>query len=239
MHPELSTEVDFALKSTPANIIPLMKELGLSLSIHQSTLSSEDVFITKHRPNMSGHLSICAPGIHEGYSTGESLRELSISEPETATKTSFRVSLDPEESKIAHLTTHLDILPSKCQDLLRSGAAVSVQQLSPFRIAINLGSGSFRQQISLPIPLQMTGGKTRIARKSSYIEYIAPAASKNSLSVRPESVFPMVLREIPTLRNLHYVKLDQLPVLDLKSKSKIAWIITHVGSMFSVQERQE
>lgn len=188
---------------------------------------------------MSGHISICAPTIPEGDLTGESLHELSISEPETATKISFHVSLDPEELKIAHLTTHVDILPSKCQELLRSGAAITVQELSPFRLAINLGWGNFRQQISLPMPLQMTGGKTRIARQSSYIEYVAPAASKNSLLVRADSVFPMVFREMPTLRNLHYVKLDQLPVLDLKSKSKIARMTTHLGSMFSAEERQE
>ncbi|KAL1962427.1 hypothetical protein VTN77DRAFT_9698 [Rasamsonia byssochlamydoides] len=239
MRPDLSTEVDFALKITPVSVMALADELGLFLSIHQSTLASEDVFITRYRPNMSGHVSICAPTTPEYPIASES----SVNEPLSNQSTSacatvsFRVSLDPE-LKIAHLTTHLDVLPSKDQELLRSGAVISVQQLSPFRLAIDIGS-DFRHQISLPIPLELTGGKTRIARKSSYIEYIAPVAAKDSLSVRPESLFPTVLQETPTLRNLPYVKLDRLPILNIKDKSNLEWMNPHVGSMFSARERRE
>jgi hypothetical protein len=46
-HADLSTEVIFALKSTPTSML-LTRELGMFLEIHKSILAGKDVFITLH-----------------------------------------------------------------------------------------------------------------------------------------------------------------------------------------------
>ena len=47
----------------------------------------------------------------------------------------------------------------------------------------------------------------------------------------------------PTLQNLHYVKLDRLPILDVEkdksSKKKLEWLNPHLSFMWSARERME
>src|SRR5436853_7044237 len=53
-HADLSTEVIFALKSTPTSML-MASELGMFLEIHKSRVGGKDVFITRHRPGTKGH----------------------------------------------------------------------------------------------------------------------------------------------------------------------------------------
>lgn len=54
---DLSTEVIFAPNQSLYSFAAFGNKLGLELAISKSTLASEDVYITKNRPNMSTHVS--------------------------------------------------------------------------------------------------------------------------------------------------------------------------------------
>ena len=50
--------------------------------------------------------------------------------------------------------------------------------------------------------------------------------------------FPVVLLgKMATLWNIHHLKLDRIPALDISDGHKLEWITTHVLSMFSDRER--
>lgn len=56
-----SCKVVLGLKSTPLNLMDWGKILGTSLTIYESAVDKQEVFITKYRPNMTGHMSVlCA-----------------------------------------------------------------------------------------------------------------------------------------------------------------------------------
>lgn len=236
---DLSTRVVFALKSTPHSLMKLGKHLGMFLDIYRSTLISEDVFITQYRPNMSRHISICAPKKElDGATDSLKLEQLPIQTRET--KLSFHVELDEKTSKVKSLTTHVDLLSTYQQEVLRGGATVLVKFVTPHKIMLEVNSGAFRHHVDLPMPLLMTGTKTRVARKSSYIEFIAPVASPEHLLPRPDSIFPIgTFNSIPLPKNVDYLKLDQLPIIDTRNASKLQWLIPSVATMFSGREKME
>jgi hypothetical protein len=241
-HADLSTEVVFALKSTPTSIL-LARELGIFLEIHKSILAGKDIFLTKNPPNLEGYMPVlsnpkdCDPIPAEFVQQVVGSKAASDSQ---AAKVSFHVSLDSEVTKIDTLNIHLDLASTDGEDLLRSGSIINIKQLSPFRVQLKVGSGQFRQEVQLPVPLAMSGGKTRIARKSCYVEFVAVVASPALLSGRTDSTFIVLLqRGIPLLENLPYVQLDCLPTLDVRRSLELAWMTTHLSGMWSARERSE
>ena len=246
-YPDLSTEVIFQLKDTPAVLLNLSQELGKSLVLQLSTLASDDVFVTQHRPHMSGHMSVWCGSIAKLVMPDEedTLSTRCTPKPDVdAIKTTFRVQLHPQQSALTCLTTRLDLLAAEHQDLLRGGAIVNITQPSSFILAIDIGSGALSRRVALPVPLQNTGGKMRIARKSSYVEFIAPTASPQELSGSAECLLPIHFTNdrIPALQNLHYVNLDRLPMLaigDSSSMKKLEWLNPLLASMWSAHERVE
>ncbi|KAK2867969.1 hypothetical protein FQN49_003287 [Arthroderma sp. PD_2] len=226
--PDLSTQVSFALKTTPTTF-KLLGELGMNLKIHESTLAGDDVFITRYRPKMKSHISI-----------GPSENRLIKSREVDRAELKFHLLLNSEQSKATSLTTRVSIISPHYQDILRQGAEVQVDQISPYKISINFQGKPFYQNIQLPLPVLMANTKTRVARKSSYVEFIAPIASTGALAHRPDNIFPVEIYEnTPILRNLDYTALDKLPILDLENKSKIRWLNPLVSDMFSDRERRE
>lgn len=57
-HGDPAARVVFALKSTPNSIAHFSSKLGFSLHLHASKVGGKDVFVTKYRPNVEGHLSV-------------------------------------------------------------------------------------------------------------------------------------------------------------------------------------
>lgn len=226
---DLSTEVIFALSHSPHAIANFGSRLGLDLAISRSTLASEDVYITKHRPNMSTHISFS--GIAATSPVPEPVRD--------ETQIQFHAQLTTDQSRLASIMAHVDIAPGKLQDTLRSGAGIQVSQVSTFEISISFTNGTMVKRVQFPIPISITGGKTRIARKSSYVEYIAPVPSQKENFARPDSLYPIVQEKgLLGLRTPHYVSLDQSPILGRQSPSQMSWLSPRLADMFSVRERK-
>ncbi|KAA6408388.1 MAG: hypothetical protein FRX48_08130 [Lasallia pustulata] len=59
LEPHAAT-VAFGVQSTPQSMRTFMNRLGVNMNIYQTMLGNEDnVYITKYRPNHSGHASVC------------------------------------------------------------------------------------------------------------------------------------------------------------------------------------
>lgn len=233
---DLSTEAMFALNQSPHSIAMFSDKLGLELAISKSTLAGEDVYITKNRPNMSTHMS-CS-GISPSVQDAKPSSTPSGSGKD-ATSIRFQAQLTPDRSKLASVMAHVDILPGQLQGVLRSGAGVQASQVSSFEILISFDKGLLVKKVRFPTPITTVGGKTRVARKSSYIEFIAPVPAQKEVAARPDSLYPMAQEKGSIgLRTPHYVSLDVLPILSRTNPAGMSWLIPRVSDMFSLRERK-
>lgn len=57
-HGDPACGIMFGLKSTPANLASCGTKLGMMLYLHKSSVGQKDVFVTRYRPNMTGHESM-------------------------------------------------------------------------------------------------------------------------------------------------------------------------------------
>lgn len=233
---DLSTEVIFALNHSPHAIANFGSRLGLDLAISQSTLAGDDVYITKNRPNMSTPISF------SGITAASSPAPEPEPEPNN-TRVQFHAQLTTDQSRLESIVAHVDIAPGEVQDTLRSGAEIQISQTSSFEVSISFTDGALIKQVKFPIPITTTGGKTRIARKSSYVEYIAIVPPQKGISALPDSLYPIVQEEdekkkLPGVRTPHYVSLDQSPILGRQNPSQLSWASPRLADMFSARERK-
>ncbi|OAL70018.1 hypothetical protein A7D00_5547 [Trichophyton violaceum] len=235
LNPDLSTNIFFGLKTSPVTV-QLVGKLGMNLAIHESTLANNDVYITRCRPNMRHQVT------ENSEITPLTSSVVSSDSPKhmEGVELTFHLELGSDCSKAVLLTTRLDVTSPKYQDILRQGAAVLVEQISPYKINVKLGGKPFHSNIRLPFPILSVNTKTRIARKSSYLEFIAPIASTGDLTQCLDNVFPIDLYENgPILRNLDYTALDKLPILDVRDSSKLDWVKLLSSDMFNDKEGKE
>lgn len=111
------------------------------------------------------------------------------------------------------------------------------------RASIKIGD-ELNSSVCFPVPVDQIRHKARIARKSSYVEIEAPLwnpLSETSLTL----LFPIVPPNKPPRKPFEpvpwtatKVKLDTLPVIDMKDKKRMEWLTTHASMMFSTKERQ-
>ncbi len=73
----------------------------------------------------------------------------------------------------------------------------------------------FQNQVCFPAPVLQTRSKLWLARKSSYIEIVAPIACPESQDHLQQFMYPTFLdKSCPVNWNLPRLNLDRLPVLD-------------------------
>ncbi|KAF1846230.1 uncharacterized protein K460DRAFT_386537 [Cucurbitaria berberidis CBS 394.84] len=194
--------VMFGLKGTTANAAHFSPSLGEHLHLHTSAVNRKNVFVTRYRPNMTGHASVqCAAPSAKTHDEDVAI--------------TVRPCFDDTSSRIISLHTRLDIISVDVKTALQSAAAVEVELSNPYSLIIKVGS-AFRKVLELPLPLDGARGKTKVARKSLWIEYSAPVAQPSLLASRPDSVFSiqMTPSSKPLLDHLHYVLPDVLPKMN-------------------------
>ncbi|KAF2678823.1 hypothetical protein K458DRAFT_480637 [Lentithecium fluviatile CBS 122367] len=213
-----SCRVIFALKSTPASMKRFAQKLGMFLTLHESAVGKKDVFVTKHRPNTSGHNSIDCTTIP---------RDKNVTDIDTYIQPCIAYN------RIVSLTTHFDLIRREHTALLQSDAQVEFTLPDPTTLVLNIG-GRALHQIELPIPLNGAKGRGKVARKSSWIEYTAPLADTVMIAIRPDSVFPAKIsrRGDISLDHLHYVHPSVLPILHVgKEITQAHWIARHSSTL--------
>lgn len=130
--------------------------------------------------------------------------------------------------KISSLRVNCGELSNKVKKLLQGGAEVDIQLPNPFLLVLDIGRGQFREELELPMPLSGDRGKGRISRNSYWMDYTAPVAELNTLTKRPDMVFPLGLTSTGiTLDNLHYISPDVLPILDIEINKNVSWLVFH------------
>lgn len=162
-------------------------------------------------------------------------------------------------SQVQSLQVRYNFQSGAVKDALQITAKVVIELHSPFSLVMSIGD-NFRHELKLPLPLDHAEGKTKIARKSLWIEYIAPVAKHSMLAARPDSVFPMYRdeqyvtnggstarllthhRTTLVLENLHYLSPDVLPKVFVgKNNSQANWVLhcTRLETSTSAEEYAE
>jgi hypothetical protein len=231
-----TTQVIVGVQRTGQNAVLFSPMLGPHMSVFECPLQDQNhVFITRHSPRQTGYHVVGASG------PGGSLESLSIG---CASTVKFTAVVDTTRGDINAITGHIDFQSQEVKAILEEKAPVDVRQSSVAAIDIVLGENSFRHTLHFPIPVLKEGSKTRIARKSSYIEVIAPVADPATAEPLDGFLFPTALAKpkpnfasIPATLNIPHLNLDSLPILDVSDKSAIRFLTTFASFTFSARER--
>jgi hypothetical protein len=193
--------VKFGWKSTPANLATCGKKLGMMMCLHESAVGRKDVYITKYRPNMVAHASMpCTiPSRDTGKLFNFSAQNLHVLNK--SVEEDVAVTIQPgfhiKTARAAVVKARYDIKSLIVQKALQSAVTVECTLLNPFTLVLKIGD-AFHHTLKLPLPLDGSRSKVRIARKSLWVEYQAPVADPALLSSRPDLVFPV-------MRDMQYV----------------------------------
>jgi hypothetical protein len=224
------------LQSTPHAAVSFAKTLGLELRIFETTLGDDrKVHITRFMPNMSSYpiFVACSNNL-----------ERSSSSAEVPFRTTIAANMAANGSQIVDLTCKIDFVSVAAKTKLADkDSLVELKCNSPLVTEVVVGR-KIKCQALFPVPVSASRSKLRIARKSSYIEVVAPVLRPLDGDASPEFMFPLsiipkaAVQETmqPVNWNMPYVTLDALPILDTKKTAKMQWLTIHASLMFSSRE---
>ena len=231
-----TAQVSLDVQSTPHSASILSKALGPTMKIHKTSLGDEaNVFITRYRPHQSDHASLRqSTHVPEGKT----------SESKFSTFDNFfTAELHPITSRISKLVGRATVLSEEARLALVNNGTIITDQISPMAISITL-STNYRFDLQFPAPVCASRGTVRIARKSGYIEVVAPVLHPLAKDRFSNFLFPTTLvgmgtlkQDVPLNWNMPYLNLDRLSELDTSMTSQMKWLITHTSLMFSSRER--
>lgn len=145
---------------------------------------------------------------------------------------------DKSGSVVARQVLHSE----KGRQLLAEKAPITIKQSGPYSIDIVFGKkkDTTIYTVSYPTTVTSVGSKTRIARKSGYVEVIAKAPTPDASAIS-DMIFPSTLSSdgVPVSLNLPSLNLDSLPLLDISDETANKWITTLTSFQFSSRERSE
>ncbi|KAL0950292.1 hypothetical protein HGRIS_010271 [Hohenbuehelia grisea] len=208
---------------------PLFNKLGPGLSLFSADLTSEFVYISRGRPNFPRELAILAKTFPS--------KDVSASENGDIRLT---VELDDETRKPCLLKMRIVITDPKAKASLQSGATLFVTQVAPYTVSITFKN--YRRSIHFPVPVDGRHLKTRIARKSLYIEVHAPPSTFDIPASRYDHFSPILTTSYPALSCISRLKLDSMPIVDTEgtgSKRSLTELVAHTIMAFSDHEMGE
>ena len=146
------------------------------------------------------------------------------------------VKLNPSHKAI-HLQSHMGFPKDSAESkALSSGAEVMVVEHSPNTLMLRIGS-SLTRQVVFPFPIQGSHSKTRIARKSSWVEVTVPIFTAldgdrfdSWTQMRFETGRPPLCWSIPRVR------LEAQPLVSIPKKGDSSWLRTFMGTTISDAE---
>ena len=227
----LAARVGFGVMSTPQSTRTFTKHLGMEMKFYETRLDNEDsVFVSKFRPHQRGLPRVCSNSRFSEVPSNE------LSAPFKVTVSSI---VNIEGGSIKAFCGRLDLKSDDLKETLRSGAEVQKHQSSARDITIAIGADFLKHQLHFPTPVVEARAKLRIARKSSYVEVIAPVATFLDQDPFPDFMYPLFLNQSPPVNwVVPCLDLTGLPVLDLRRKKDLEWLNLHITFMFSARERK-
>lgn len=133
-------------------------------------------------------------------------------------------------------TIRIDIIEGN-KDRLTAGQKVDMVQNSPCTLCVIIGNS--KTEIAIPFPTHHSISRLRIARKSGWIEVVAPFATSFSGSPFNFEKFPVIKESNGGYYSWNLSRLSHrlLPQLNLSTTNDLRWINTYSSSAFSVGER--
>ncbi|KAK1753113.1 MYND finger [Echria macrotheca] len=221
------------LKPLPEIVNFFSKSLGGLYLCRAELHDDTQVLISQHAPGHTGY-RVVGSGALPILSC---LENLSISTPSPVA--GFTVEIDPQAGDISAVTGHIDITTDEGKKLLTDKVPIELQQSSPFTIDIVFGKRSLVVPMTFPIPVSKESSKTRVARKSCYIEVIAPVATHHNSTCLEDFIFPTVLSPHGAVSalNIPHTNLGTLPILAIDGKENKRFMQILPTLMFSARER--
>ncbi|QUC17142.1 uncharacterized protein UV8b_01383 [Ustilaginoidea virens] len=206
--------------------------LGVDMTVFETSISAaSDVFVTSMMPGQTGHRVVCG-----------GLQPLKVVEDDAGAGFAEKLLLEvpASESHFTTITGRLDISPDKARKLLQDKAPIALRQNDPFTVDVLFGAKKLSHTLHFPLPVTQAGNRLRVARKSGYVEVVAPIASPNESAILSDFVYPTRLNTVglPAALNASHVNLDALPILDLTKKSQMQWLVTLGSLQFSSREKK-
>ena len=136
-----------------------------------------------------------------------------------------------------HLQSHIDFPKESAESkALSTGAEVVVEEFSPNTVMLRIGT-SLKRQVIFPFPIQGSHPKTRIARKSSWIEVAVPIFTALD-GDRFDSWTQMIFEpgRPPLCWSVPRVKLESQPLVSFPKKGDSSWLRTFMGTTISDAE---
>ena len=140
--------------------------------------------------------------------------------------------------KATHLQNHMDFPKDSAESkALSSGAAITVIEHSPNTVMLAIGS-SLKRKVVFPFPIRGSNAKTKVARKSSWIEIAVPIFTALD-GDRFDSWTQMIVESgsPPLCWSVPRVNLESQPLAKFPEKGDPSWLSTFMGTTFSDAER--
>ncbi|EIW80760.1 hypothetical protein CONPUDRAFT_166180 [Coniophora puteana RWD-64-598 SS2] len=144
-----------------------------------------------------------------------------------------KIVMDDKHEKVETMSVRVDVVGADAREALAGGAAVQMALASG--CAVRVLWGGHTHVHAFPLPVDIEKAKLRVARRSSYIEVVAPVAT---VMHTHNMLFPIFLTPHgPALWNMPRIALDKLPLLVLPNNEHVSrWIVPCTDSMFSLRE---
>ncbi|KAI1410508.1 hypothetical protein F5Y13DRAFT_202313 [Hypoxylon sp. FL1857] len=209
--------VTFGIHSTPATTMNFVEELGMSLSLYDTTLDNvAEVYVTRYMPSQTRFPVV------PGFAAADLMNPSTLN---PGTDQTFNAVVDQQTGRIEQVITRLDITSKEYQSTLRD-CKIETKIVSPCQVTVALGPTTL---FVVCFPAFITEKiKTRIARKSCYIEVITHIATSSDWEKYPCFMYPVhLIRGQPVNWNLPYLNLGSYPIIDMSEGRKQKWFYVH------------
>ncbi|KAK8088301.1 hypothetical protein PG997_003262 [Apiospora hydei] len=225
-----SAKISLRIQTTAQSIATFRSAgLGPELVVYETNMAdAAHVFVTKSLPGLSPLTPNLDSQLHPPSGSTPRLQ--------------ITANVDANSARLLSLTGHVDITTDQGKKLLEDKVPIELRQTSPFAIDIVFGKDKLVLAVVFPVPVDQETSKTRIARKSAYVEAIAPLADPLKSKALASYLYPTILGPdaIPITLNGQNLSLDRLPILDVDPKHKRdnQWLATLASHVFSLKEKR-
>jgi hypothetical protein len=154
-----SIQVVLSFRPTPSSAMCLMPKLGMFLTVYSaSAMDREHVFVTRHRPDNQDEIQ-SLPVVS---------RTLKLRNPSSPALESLTMNFDTSHTQAYSLTKRIDLKNLTDRNSLAAGATVVTKQISDLAFLVTFDK--YQKVLEFPFLVDGSRMKTRIARKSFYVE---------------------------------------------------------------------
>ena len=241
--------------------VRLMPERFMTGSYMQNLGGKLTFFETRLADKNAVHISTCLPERHQsdsavshnhdtaGHDVGESITTAvpilsgSPGDDDDGGEQALTAELAASDGSLTTLSYKISLEGNYKEELSKTTTTVTMKALSPTEAHINIGD--LRPLTAhFKLPIQSQRSRLLVARKSSYVEVVAPVA-ETPAQVDDTTVFPVSLEQtqppastLPVCMTVPYIDLMRLPSLILQEKQEQGgWMNVHASLMLSPKER--